>query len=178
VIFGMKTFRVSATYTDTQGNLHIKNQSFPLYNPNVILGIGQSELSARNMTADLQMDYSTNGWIKIECEQKGAKVFVDGQPLKDSDGIQLTTPCTAYITAGTHRIRLSLSGYSDKEFYPVNIVENLETQSIITSLEKPMVPTWVNTARVISPMIRVFMRSFIFLREIQDIKYLKQNLQK
>ncbi len=61
VIFGMKTYRVSASYTDSEGSLHVVNKSFPLYNPNVILGIGRSEEPARNMSANLQFDYSTLG---------------------------------------------------------------------------------------------------------------------
>jgi hypothetical protein len=84
------------------------------------------------------------GWMKIQSEPEGAKVFVDGQPLNGPDGKQLTTPCTAYIPAGdNHRIRLSLSGYADKEYYPVKIVANVETVSINPTLEKPMVPSWV-----------------------------------
>jgi len=143
-IYAMKTFRVSATFTDPQGNVYVKNQSFPLYHPNLLLGFAHSEQSARNLTADLQFDYSTTGWIKIQTEQQGAKVFVDGQALIGPDGKQYTTPCTAYIEAGNnHRIKLSLSGYTDKEIYPVNIVANLETDSIICSLDKPMVPGWV-----------------------------------
>ncbi|RPJ50769.1 MAG: carboxypeptidase regulatory-like domain-containing protein, partial [Methanobacteriota archaeon] len=74
-VYARKEFRVSATYTDPQGASHIQNYSFALYNPNVILGIGQTEQSARNMTADLKMDYTTNGWIKITCEQNNAKVY-------------------------------------------------------------------------------------------------------
>lgn len=142
-IYGMKTFRVSATFTDSQGNDHVQNKSFPLYHPNIILGIGGNEQSARNMTADLQFDYSTKGWIKIETEPQGAKIFVDGQPLTGPDGKQLTTPCTAYIDPGTYRLRLSLSGYSDREYYPVEIAENVETDTINTRLDKSMVPAWV-----------------------------------
>jgi hypothetical protein len=144
VIYGMKTFRISASYTDTDGALHVANKSFPLYNPNVILGIGKSEEPARNMSANLQFDYSTLGWIKIQTEQAGAKVFVDDKPLLGPGGKQLVTPCTAYMPAGDHhKIRLSLTGYSDKIFNDVKIDQNLETVSIICSLDKPMVPGWV-----------------------------------
>ena len=161
VIFGMKTYRVSASYTDTEGSLHVVNKSFPLYHPNVILGIGRSEEPARNMSANLQFDYSTLGWIKIQTEQQGAKVFVDDQPWKGADGKQLVTPCTAYIPAGAaHRIRLSLTGYSDKVLYPVPIIANLETDSIITSLDKPMVPGWVIPA--VAVLILLIVAGLIF----------------
>ncbi len=105
VIYAMKTFRVSATYTDPQGNVRVKNQSFPLYHPNVLLGMAGSEQSARNMTQNLQFDYSTLGWIQIKSDSStpaGAKVFVDGVAWKGEDGKQLVTPCTAYIPAGSH----------------------------------------------------------------------------
>jgi hypothetical protein len=160
--FGMRTFRVSATYTDPQGNLHIKNQSFPLYNPNVILGIGQSEQSARNMTAPLQFDYSTLGWIKIQTDAStpaGAKVFVDGQPLMGPDGKQLTTPCTAYIPAGRHTVTIKSTGYVDGS-YPVVMVENLETQTLIAHLDKPMVPGWVVPA--VAVLILLIVAGLIF----------------
>jgi hypothetical protein len=150
VIYGMKTFRVSATFTDTQGIAHVKNQSFPLYNPNVILGLGQSVTEARNVSADLRINYmnsgannsidnSNNGWINITSDPAGARVFVDNQPLLGSDGKQLRTPCTAYIAAGKHTIKLSLDRYTDSE-YPVYMAANLQTQDLMAFLNKPMVP--------------------------------------
>jgi hypothetical protein len=160
VYFGMKTFKVSASYTDSDGAPHVINKTFPLYNPNVILGIGRSEESARNMSANLQFDYSTMGWIKIQTEQPGAKVFMDDQPLKGTDGKQLVTPCTAYMPAGSHKIRLSLTGYSDKVIFNVPIVANLETDTIITSLDKPMVPGWVIPA--VAVLILLIVAGLIF----------------
>jgi hypothetical protein len=139
VIFGMKTFRVSSTYTDSQGNTHVMNKSFPLYNPNIILGIGGTEMTARNMTANLQIDYTNNGWIKIQCDPNGASVFVDNQPLLGSDGNQLVTPCTGYIASGRHTVRLTMEGYAPSE-YLVNMVANQQTQDLISHLDKPLVP--------------------------------------
>jgi len=149
-IYGMKTFRVLATFADSQGAVHVRNQSFPLYNPNVILGLGQSEAEARNVIADLQIDYANsgadprndnanNGWMNIQSDPAGARVYVDNQPLLGPDGKQLKTPCTVYITEGRHTIKLSLSGYLDEE-YPVIMAANQQTQDLIAHLDKSMVP--------------------------------------
>jgi hypothetical protein len=161
-IYAMKTFWVSATYTDPDGNVRVKNQSFPLYNPNILLGMAGSEQSARNMTQNLQFDYSTLGWIQIKSDSStpaGAKVFVDNQPWKGDDGKQLVTPCTAYIPAGSHKIRLSLNGYTDSE-YAVNMAENVETDTLIGHLDKPMVPGWVIPA--VAVLILLIVAGLIF----------------
>ncbi|MGA9140062.1 MAG: PEGA domain-containing protein [Methanocella sp.] len=147
-VYARKEYRVSATYTDPAGNPHVQNYSFSLYNPNVILGIGQTEQSARNMTADLKMDYSTTGWIKITSEPSGAKVYVDGKPLMGTDGNQLTTPCTAYVEAGPHTLKLSAPGYTDA-VQPVNMVANQQTMDWPARLDKPMVPGWVIPASAV-----------------------------
>jgi hypothetical protein len=141
-VYARKEYRVSATYTDPAGTAHVQNYSFSLYHPNVILGIGQTEQSARNMTADLKMDYSTSGWIKITSYPSGARVYVDGQPLNGPDGTQLITPCTAYIPAGDHTVRVSASGYADGN-YPVHMVANQQTEDLPVQLSKPLVPGWV-----------------------------------
>ncbi len=142
-IYGKKTFLVSAAYVDPKGSVYVKNQSFSLYNPNVILGIGGNEPAERNKIVDLQIDYSPKGWIQIKTDPAGANVYVDGKQMLGTDGKPLTTPCTAYIDAGTHRIRLTLSGYSDLEISNVPIVMGAETESIDKSLDKPLVPGWV-----------------------------------
>ncbi|OPY26673.1 MAG: PEGA domain protein [Methanocella sp. PtaU1.Bin125] len=147
-VYARKDYRVSATYVDTDGIPHVQNYSFSLYHPNVILGSAKAEESARNVTADLKMDYSMKGWIKIQCDPNNAKVFVDGQPLMGPDGNQLTTPCTAYIPAGSHTIRLSATGYADKE-YPVIMVANQQTMDLTAHLDKPIVPPWVVPASAV-----------------------------
>ncbi len=144
-VFGMKTFRVSASYRDPQGTVHITNKSFPLYHPNVILGIGQSEMSARNMSADLEIDYTNLGWLEIQCNPSGAKVFVDGRPLLGADGSQLTTPCTAYIAEGRHTVKLTKDGYDSSESL-VDMKANQQTETLIVQLKPPVLPGWVTLA--------------------------------
>jgi hypothetical protein len=141
-VYAMKTFRVSASFNDPQGNVYVKNQSFPLYHPNILLGFAHSEQSARNLTANLQYDYSLLGWVEIQSNPSNAKVYVDGQPWTDADGKQLTTPCTAFISAGRHTITLKANGYSDTD-QPVDMVENTQTTTVILPLAKPLVPGWV-----------------------------------
>ncbi len=148
VVYGHKEFMVSATYTDPEGIAHTQNYTFSLYHPNVILGIGQTEQSARNMTADLKVDYSKTGWIKIISTPSGAKVFVDGKPLMGPDGIQLTTPCTAYIEQGSHTIKLTAKDYADGS-YPVNILANRQTEDMPVTLTKPLLPGWVIPASAV-----------------------------
>jgi|AGTN01.2.fsa_nt_gi PEGA domain. len=149
-VYGKKTFLVSAAYVDSKGNVYVKNQSLSLYNPNVILGIGGNEQAERNKVVDLQIDYSPKGWIQIKTDPAGAKVYVDGKQLFDANDNPLTTPCTAYIDAGNnHRIRLVMSGYSDKEISNVPIVMGAETESIDTTLDKPLVPGWVVAAAAV-----------------------------
>jgi hypothetical protein len=162
-IFGMKKFTVSTSFTDPEGNTLVKNESFNLYHPNVLFGIGKMEESARNVTIDLQFDYARSGWIEILCDPQGAKVFVDNQPLIDPEtGEQYVTPCTPYIDPGTHIIKLSAEGYEDKT-YPVNIKENMETQSIVAHLSQPAVPAWVTLAVVVIILLIVVIVILVLL---------------
>ena len=64
---------------------------------------------------------------------------MDNQPLAGADGKQLTTPCTAYIDAGTHTVKLSLDGYVDA-VGTIDMVANTQHQPEFMSLQRPVVP--------------------------------------
>lgn len=140
-----KNIYVQIDYKDSSGATQtIKTDTRQLYYPNMFIGVSGMEETARNvMFGDskgvIYLPYAKSGWVSLTSDPTGALVYVDGQPLAGSDGKQLTTPCTAYIDAGTHTIKLSLDGYVDKSG-TIEMVANTQHQPEFMSLDRPVVP--------------------------------------
>ena len=111
-----KNIYVQIDYKDSNGATQtIKTDTRQLYYPNMFIGVSGMEETARNvMFGDsngvIYLPFAKSGWVSLTSDPTGAAVYVDNQPLAGPDGKQLTTPCTAYIAAGTHTIKL-LTGW-------------------------------------------------------------------
>lgn len=140
-----KNIYVQVDYKDTAGvSQTVKSDNRQLYYPNMFIGVSGMEETARNvMFGDskgiIYLPFAKSGWVSLTSDPTGAAVYVDNQPLAGSDGKQLTTPCTAYIDAGTHTIKLSLEGYVDSAG-TIDMVANTQHQPEFMSLQRPVVP--------------------------------------
>jgi Sec-independent protein translocase protein TatA len=144
-IQGRKDIYVQIDYTDSSGQLQsTKSDTRQLYYPNMFIGVTGMEDTARNvMFGDkngiIYLPFAMSGWVSLTSDPPGASVYVDNQPLMGSDGKQLVTPCTAYIAASTHNIKLSMEGYVDK-VGTIEMVSNTMHDPVFMSLDRPVVP--------------------------------------
>ncbi len=144
-IQGRKNIYVQIDYKDSTDALQtMKSDNRQLYYPNMFIGVSGMEETARNvMFGDangvIYLPFAKSGWVSLTSDPTGAAVYVDNQPLAGPDGKQLTTPCTAYIAAGSHTIKLSLEGYVDKSG-TIDMVANTQHQPEFMSLDRPVVP--------------------------------------
>jgi hypothetical protein len=150
-VAGSKNFMINVEYTDNTGVRGNISEMRPLYYPNTIMSFNM-EQSARNLTVNFSLPYAKSGWVNINSDPAGSRLSVDGKPLLDGDGKQYTTPCTAYIDAGKHEVKLSYDGYSDKTF-TIEMEENKEHQAVFASLDKSIVPSW--TPVVVAALILI-----------------------
>ncbi len=141
-----KDIYVQIDYKDNSGvaQTPLKTETRQLYYPNMFIGVSGMEETARNIvfgdkTGVIYLPFAKSGWVSLTSDPTGASVYVDNQPLAGPDGKQLTTPCTAYIDAGPHTIKLSLDGYVDKQG-TIEMVANTEHQPEFMSLDRPVVP--------------------------------------
>ena len=140
-----KNIYVQIDYTDTDGaHQMMKSDTRQMYYPNMFIGVSGMEETARNImfgdnTGVIYLPFAKSGWVSLTSDPVGAAVYVDNQPMIGQDGKQLTTPCTAYIDAGTHTIKLSMDGYVDK-VGTIDMVANTQHTPVFMSMEKPIMP--------------------------------------
>lgn len=141
-----KDIKIQVEYNDLSGTKQTyvasNSDSRPLYYPDVILGYGL-ETTARSITMPtVVVSYARGGWVSLSSVPSGAYIFIDGQQLFGPDNQALLTPCTAYIDAGTHTIRMSKDGYSDTTD-SITMEANTQHADFVMSMEKSVVPAWV-----------------------------------
>ena len=163
VIAGSKAIKVMVQYNDlnnTPGTYTAPDSDTKLlYNPDVILGYGQ-ENAVRNVTMPaVTLQFAQDGWVKLTSAPSGAFIYVDGSELTGSDGKPLTTPCTTYITPGTHSIRMSEEGYSDATG-SITMVANTQTPDFTLALQMPIVPPWVT---LVAAIVILFVVIILFI---------------
>jgi hypothetical protein len=140
-----KNIYVQIDYTDSTGQIQsVKSDTRKLYYPNMFIGVSGMEETARNIALGdnngvIYLPFAMSGWVSLTSDPPGAAVYVDNQPMMGQDGKQLTTPCTAYIAAGTHTIKLSMDGYADK-VGTIDMVANTQHTPVFMSMERPIVP--------------------------------------
>lgn len=146
VVFASKKFYVSTTFTDPQGTPFTENKTFILYHPNVILGLGM-EQAAHNPTLNLTVDYSQQGWVKVNSLTTATKLYVDNVQQVDSANNPVTFPYNAYMDPGLHTLTFKADGYDSKTIR-VNILENQQTEDVTVVLDKSAfaMPSWVPAA--------------------------------
>ena len=147
-----KDIKVQVDYTDLSGAAQTitaaNSDSRPLYYPDVILGYGVED-SARSITMPtVTVPYAKGGWVSLSSVPTGANIYVDGQQLFGPNNQPLATPCTAYIDAGTHTIKMSKDGYSDTSD-TITMEANQQHPDFIMSLQKAVVPAWVTLVAAI-----------------------------
>jgi protocatechuate 3,4-dioxygenase beta subunit len=142
-----KDIKVQVDYTDINGarQTYTASDYRPLYYPDFIMGYGM-ENAARNITMpQVTLPFAMGGWVSLNSVPTGAYIYVDGQQLFGPDNKPLTTPCTAYIDAGTHQIKMTKDGYTDS-VDTITMEANKQHPDFIMSLEKALIPPWVTFA--------------------------------
>jgi len=133
------------------------------------MGYGM-ENAARSVTMpNVVVSYAKGGWVSLSSVPTGANIYVDGQQLFGPDNKPLTTPCTAYIDAGTHTIKMSKDGYSDSTD-TITMEANQQHPDFIMSMEKAVVPAWVTlVVAIIILLIAIIAIVFLLATRIKGI---------
>lgn len=142
-----KDIKVMVEYTDLNGAKQAitaeNRDSRPIYYPDMIMGYGM-ENAARNITLPaVVLSFAKGGWVLLNSVPSGANIFVGGQQLtKQPDQSPLVTPCTVYIDAGTHEIKMTKESYQDS-VDSITMKENTQHDDYTMALQKEIVPPWV-----------------------------------
>ncbi|AFC99734.1 PEGA domain containing protein [Methanocella conradii HZ254] len=165
IIQSKKDIKVMVEYTDVNGSRQTytadNRDSRPLYYPDFIMGYGV-ENAARNITMpQVTLPFAVGGWVNLNSVPTGAYIYVDGRQLFGPDNKPLTTPCTAYIDAGTHQIKMTKDGYADS-VDTITMEANKQHPDLIMSLEKALFPAWVTFAVAVIILL-IFMGLIIAL---------------
>jgi Sec-independent protein translocase protein TatA len=168
-----KDIKVQVEYTDLsnakQTVIAPNSDSRALYYPDVIMGYGMENAARSVSMPNVVVSYAKGGWVSLSSVPTGAYIYVDGQQLFGPDNKPLTTPCTAYIDAGTHQIKMSRDGYSDS-IDTITMEANQQHPDFIMSMEKAVVPAWVTlVVAIIILLIAIIAIVFLLATRIKGI---------
>jgi|GEM_PF-4045199 len=164
VIQARKDIKVMVDYADVNGT---KQPTYTapttdvksLYYPDVIIGYGQ-ENAVRNVSMPVaQLPFAKGGWVSLTSVPSGANIYIDGSELTKPDQTALVTPCTVYIDAGTHNLKMTKSGYTDSTDI-ITMSANTEHTPYIMELTRALVPQWVT---LVAAVVILLIVAILFL---------------
>lgn len=153
-IFGSKSYNLTMVYTDPEGRVYPDSRKITLNNPNFITQDINGDQRTRNPVVNFSVQYSTQGWVKINTDTPDAKIYVNDKQIVGSDGKAVTLPYTAYLDPNSYMIRVSSPGYEDRRI-PVIIMENQQTEDVFVHLDKSAFPSWVPLAAAVAILLIV-----------------------
>jgi Sec-independent protein translocase protein TatA len=167
VIQARKDIKVMVDYADVNGT---KQPTYTapttdiksLYYPDVIMGYGQ-ENAVRNVAMPtVTLPFAKGGWVTLSSIPSGANIYIDGSELTKPDQTVLVTPCTVYIDAGSHYIKMTKSGYNDVTD-TITMEANTQHADYPLELTKALVPQWVTLVAAVIILLIVVILFLVLL---------------